>query len=38
MMYDVASGVQFDPKKADSMSNESPNKVLQDAHVYYWSQ
>ena len=22
----------------DSISNESPNKVLQDAHAYYWAQ
>jgi len=24
-------------KIVDSMSNESPNKVLQDAHAYYWA-
>ena len=25
-------------KIVDSMSNESPSKVLQDAHAYYWPQ
>ena len=26
------------PKIVDSISNESPNKVFQDAHAYYWAQ
>jgi len=39
MVCDMAFGVQFNSKKMmGSMSNESSNSALQDAHTHYWVQ